>query len=186
MLKTFEIRNFPTNLKTVERFRHTLYHIHQLTFLLVRINEAGIFLPKIISRRSLPIAVPYPPPPPTYSNSKLLFLDLKISSLGFKHLWSPKSLAQVHMIKLTPSLLQHQKTQHICSIVDTFKMQQIMSYYSPLCVSKRLEHQSQRPPVFPRIHWFSRQGDIVAPINVSVTLRHLFTVGLLTLGPADD
>ena len=59
MLKTFEIRNFPTNLKRVETFRHTLDPIHQLTFLLVRINEAGIFMPVIISRRSLPIAVPY-------------------------------------------------------------------------------------------------------------------------------
>ena len=58
MLKTFEIRNFPTNLKRVETFRHTLDPIHQLTFLLVSINEAGIFMPVIISRRRLPIAVP--------------------------------------------------------------------------------------------------------------------------------
>ena len=58
MLETFEIRNFPTNLR-VETFRHTLDPIHKLTFLLVRINEAGIFMPVVISCRSLPIAVPY-------------------------------------------------------------------------------------------------------------------------------
>ena len=58
VLKTFEIRNFPTILKSVETFRHTLDPIYQLTFLLVRMNEAGVFMPETISRRSLPIAVP--------------------------------------------------------------------------------------------------------------------------------
>ena len=43
----------------VETFRHTLDPIHKLTFLLVRINKAGIFMPVFISCRSLPIAVPY-------------------------------------------------------------------------------------------------------------------------------
>ena len=52
------MRNFPTNLKRVETLRHTLDPIHQSTFLLVRIYEAVIFMPEIISRRSLPIAVP--------------------------------------------------------------------------------------------------------------------------------
>ena len=59
MLETFEIWNFPTNLKRVEKFRHTLDTIHQLTFLLIRMNEARMFMPLIICCRSLQIAVPY-------------------------------------------------------------------------------------------------------------------------------
>ena len=59
VLKTFEIRNLPIYLKRVETFRHNLDGIHQLTFLLVRINEARIFMPICISCWSLPISVPY-------------------------------------------------------------------------------------------------------------------------------
>ena len=58
-MKILEIRNFLTNLKRVETFRHTLDLIQQLPFLLVRINEVGNFMPKIISCESLPIAVPF-------------------------------------------------------------------------------------------------------------------------------
>ena len=108
MLKTFEIRNFPTDLKRVETFRHTIDPIHQLIFLLVRINEARVFMPEIISRRSLLIAVPNnhsPPPYPIWQN--LLLFSF------FIHFWSPPRpypLKQIHHFTPTP-LKQNQKTR---------------------------------------------------------------------------
>ena len=60
LLKTYEIRNFLTNLKRVKTYGYALDPIHQLTFLLVRINEAWMFMLIIMPCQSLPIAIPYP------------------------------------------------------------------------------------------------------------------------------
>ena len=58
-LQEHHIKNYLTNLKRVETFGHILDPIHPWTFLLVKINEAGIFMAVMISRRSFPIALPY-------------------------------------------------------------------------------------------------------------------------------
>ena len=61
-----------------------------------------------------------------------------------------------------------------------------MSCYFTLSVSKQPEQLWQLSPVFPRIHWLSRQADIVSLANDSVTLTLPFIAWARTVDTAAD